>query len=290
MHELTSGLNFPEGPVALTDGSLLVGEIVTGSVARVASDGSITRVAECRGGVNGMAVGPDAHVYVCNNGGLRFEDYGTHIGPVALADDRIGGRIQRVDISTGTVTDLYCECDGAPLVSPNDLVFDGRGGFYFTDTADGLLFYGAADGSRVGRVASDLTFPNGVGLSPDGAHVYVAETYSGRLWRLTIEAPGVVANGGRQLLCQLDSAQFDSLAVDSEGNVCVATLTANGVTAISPSGTVVAEVGVPVTDPFVTNVCFGGDDMRTAYITASGTGRVFVTEWHCPGLVTAYRL
>ena len=290
MRELTSGLHFPEGPVALADGSLLVGEIVTGDIARVAADGTITRVAACRGGVNGMAVGPDAHVFVCNNGGLRFEDYGTHIGPVALADERIGGRIQRVDIATGTVTDLYTACDGAPLVSPNDLVFDGSGGFYFTDTAVGLLFYAAADGSQVRRVAGDLTFPNGVGLSPDGTRVYVAETYSGRLWCLTIEAPGLVVGGGRQLLCHLDGAQFDSLAVDREGNVCVATLTANGVTAFSPSGNVVAEVRVPVTDPFVTNICFGGDDLRTAYITSSGTGRVFETEWHCPGLATAYRL
>ena len=288
MRELTSGLHFPEGPVALTDGTLLVGEIVTGDIARVAPDGSITRVAECRGGVNGMAVGPDANVYVCNNGGLRFEDFGTHIGPVALADDRIGGRIQRVDLATGAVSDLYTECDGTPLVSPNDLVFDGRGGFYFTDTAVGALHYGAADGTGVIRIAAELTFPNGVGLSPDGTQLYVAETYSGRLWRFSVAAPGVV--GGSQLLCHLDGAQFDSLAVDGDGNVCVATLTANGVTAISPSGKVVAEVRVPSADPFVTNVCFGGDDLRTAFITSSGTGRVFVTEWHCPGLQTAYRL
>jgi gluconolactonase len=266
-----------------------VGEIVTGTIARVAVDGAITRVAECRGGVNGISIGPDGHAYVCNNGGLRFEDFGDHIGPVALADDRIGGRIQRVDLATGAVGDLYTECDGRPLVSPNDLVFDARGGFYFTDTAAGSLHYAAADGSAVGLVARDLTWPNGVGLSPDGAHVYVAETPTGRVWRFSIAQPGIPSGDGPQLLCHLDGAQFDSLAVDGDGNVCVATLSANGVTAISPSGEVVAEVRVPDTDPFVTNICFGGDDLRTAYITSSGTGRVFVTEWHCPGLPTAYR-
>jgi gluconolactonase len=290
MRELASGLQFPEGPVARTDGSLLVGEIETGTIAHVAADGSVTRVAHCRGGVNGMAIGPDERIYVCNNGGLRFEDFGTHIGPVALADENIGGRIQRVDLSTGAIDDLCTACDGAPLVSPNDLVFDGRGGFYFTDTAAGSLYYAAADGSVVERVARDLMWPNGVGLSPDGASVYVAETPTGRVWRFTLAGPGRVADGGRDLLCHLDGAQFDSLAVDSEGNVCVATLTANGVTAISPSGAVLAVVRVPVTDPFVTNICFGGDDLRTAYITVSGTGRVFATEWHCPGLPTAYRL
>ena len=289
MRELTSGLNFPEGPVALADGTLLVGEIATGTIARVTPDGSITRVADCRGGVNGMAIGPDSSVYVCNNGGLRFEDFGDHIGPVALADDSIGGRIQRVDVTTGSVADVYSQFDGAPLVSPNDLVFDERGCFYFTDTASGCLYYATADGSAIGRVASDLTFPNGVGLSPDGAHVYVAETYSGQVWRFTLAKAGIVAENGRHLLFHLDGGQFDSLAIDAEGNVCVATLTANGVTAIGPGGAVVAEVRVPVKDPFVTNICFGGDDLRTAYITSSGTGRVFVTEWHCPGLPTAYR-
>ena len=236
-----------------------------------------------------MAIGPDSSVYVCNNGGLRFEDFGDHIGPVALADDSIGGRIQRVDVDTGAVEDVYTEFDGTPLLSPNDLVFDDQGRFYFTDTASGCLYYAAA--RRVGhraRVTSDLTFPNGVGLSPDGANVYVVETFSGRVWRLVLAKAGIVAEGGQQLLCHPDSTQFDSLAIDSEGNICAATLTANGVTAISPSGEIVAEVRVPVKDPFVTNICFGGEDLRTAYITSSGTGRVFVTEWHCPGLPTAY--
>ena len=290
MRQLTSGLNFPEGPVALTDGNLLVGEIVTGTIARVAADGAITRLADCRGGVNGMAIGPDSSLYVCNNGGLRFEDFGDHIGPVALADENIGGRIQRVDFATGSVEDVYVEFDGTALVSPNDLVFDDRDCFYFTDTASGCCYYAAADGSGIACVASDLTWPNGVGLSPDGEELFVAETYSGRVWRLVLAKAGIVAEDGRQLLCHLDGAQFDSLAIDAEGNVCVATLTANGVTAIGPDGRVVAEIRVPVKDPFVTNICFGGDDLRTAYITSSGTGRVFVTEWHCPGLPTAHRM
>ena len=189
MRELTTGLNFPEGPVACTDGSLLVGEIQSGTIARVLPDGSLTRVATCRGGVNGMAVGPDTKIYVCNNGGLRFEDFGDHIGPVALADERIGGRIQRVDLTTAVVEDVYTECDGAPLVSPNDLVFDAQGSFYFTDTASGSLYYAAADGSQITRIASDLMWPNGVGLSPDGGHVYVAETPTGRVWRFTLARP-----------------------------------------------------------------------------------------------------
>src|SRR2546425_3738875 len=92
MRELTKGLNFPEGPVACADGSLLVGEIASGTIARVARDGSITRVANCRGGVNGMAVGPDGLIYVCNNGGRGFEEFGHHIRPPPPPREGFGGR------------------------------------------------------------------------------------------------------------------------------------------------------------------------------------------------------
>jgi gluconolactonase len=77
---------------------------------------------------------------------------------------------------------------------------------------------------------------------------------------------------------------FDSLAVDGDGNVCVATLglQSAGVTVISPSGEVVRQVLTG--DPITTNVCFGGDGLRTAYITLSGTGRLVSMQWPCAGL------
>ena len=134
--EIASGLEFPEGPIALADGSVLVVELLGHRLSRVLPDGAIETVAEIPGGPNGAAIGPDGAVYVCNNGGwLQFvEVNGVRIMGPPDWSAYIGGRIQRVDPDRGTVTDLYTECDGRPLRSPNDLVMDGHGGFWFTDT------------------------------------------------------------------------------------------------------------------------------------------------------------
>src|SRR5436309_2109554 len=94
--------------------------------------------------------------------------------------------------------------------------------------------------------------------------------------------------GGGVLLAGLAGYQlFDSLAVDGGGNVCVATLVNGGITVISPEGTVLEHV--PTGDPLTTNICFGGRDLRTAYITLSGTGRLLAAEWPRPGLRLAYQ-
>ena len=76
MREVTSGLQFPEGPVWMEDGSVLVVEIRRGTLTRVAPDGTKTVVAETGGGPNGAAIGPDGKVYVCNNGGFIWHDVG----------------------------------------------------------------------------------------------------------------------------------------------------------------------------------------------------------------------
>ena len=111
-----------------------------------------------------------------------------------------------------------------------------------------------------------------------------------RLFAFDIESPGVLGAPvhaffpGRVLHKFSGYERLDSLAVDSEGNVVVATLGTGCVTAVSPEGVVRAVVPVPEFDLMVTNVCFGGPDLRTAYITSSGLGRLYKTEWHCPGL------
>jgi SMP-30/Gluconolactonase/LRE-like region len=74
LREIASGLSFPEGPVALADGSILLVEIAAGRLTRIAPDGSKSTIAEMGGGPNGAAIGPDGKVYVCNNGGFRWHD------------------------------------------------------------------------------------------------------------------------------------------------------------------------------------------------------------------------
>jgi gluconolactonase len=294
------GLEFPEGPIALADGRVLVVEIKTGTLATMDPDGTVSRVATVGGGPNGAALGPDGKVYVCNNGGFVWHELDGIVAPGPQPDDYIGGRIQRVDIDTGEVEDLYTEVDGNPLRAPNDLVFDHQGGMWFTDhgirhgrSSDITgIYYAKADGSLVKEVVFPTEAPNGIGLAPDDAAVYWAETHTGRVLRRNITGPGEVEaiepfDFVTPCLAGLHGMQLlDSLAVDSDGNVCVATLINGGVTVISPKGEIVDFVATG--DIMTTNVCFGGPDLRTAYITVSSTGRLVSTPWPRPGLPLAY--
>lgn len=189
---------------------------------------------------------------------------------------------------------VYEACDGKRLVGPNDLVFDKQGGFWFSDhgcsTPDGrkngAIYYATADGAHISRQRDHLISPNGIGLSPDESVVYLADTMLGRLWAFDVEAPGQLGPGpgfgpGR-VVCNLPDYQLlDSLAVEAGGKVCVATIINGEITAFDPSGTT---EHVPVPDFLVTNICFGGPDMRTAWITASGTGKLYKARWPRPGL------
>jgi len=301
IHEITSGLEFPEGPIALDDGSVLVVEIKRGTLTKVASNGTRSVVAHTGGGPNGAAIGPDGKVYICNNGGFEWHEIAGLTLPGHQPANYIGGRIQRVDLANGRVEDLYTHCDGRALRGPNDLVFDADGGFWFTDhgkTRDRDrdrtgVFYARADGSLIREVIFPLDAPNGIGLSPDGKRLYVAETHTGRLWSWQVSGPGRVdagggfGPGGGTLVAGLPGFQlFDSLALDSTGNVCVATLVNGGITVISPDGGSIEHVALP--DPLTTNICFGGPDLRTAYITLSGTGRLVAMQWPRPGLKLHY--
>jgi gluconolactonase len=247
-------------------------------------------------------VGPDGAFYICNNGGCftPFEFEGLLLPGPFDPDRYIGGRIQRVDPSTGEVTDLYTEVDGNPLRAPNDVVFDHHGGMWFTD--HGIrhgrnsditgIYYARPDGSLVKEVVFPTEAPNGIGLAPDDSVVYWAETHTGRVLRRTITGPGEVEafapfDFAGPCLAGLPGMQLlDSMAVDGDGNVCVATLINGGVTVISPKGEVIDFVATG--DIMTTNVCFGGPDLRTAYITLSGTGRLVSTPWPRAGLKLAY--
>jgi gluconolactonase len=283
VREIASGLGFPEGPVAMDDGSVLVVEIAAGNLTRVSPSGEVAVAAHCGGGPNGAAVGPDGHVYVCNDGGLEFVTVDGIHQPVALAADNTGGSIQRVELDTGAVETVYTHCGDTAITATNDIVFDSSGRFYFVDTGAGAIYYADSAGSSIRRAAASLEFPNGMGLSPDGGRLYASETYSGRIWRWDVVEPGVLE--GRTLLYSTEGAHgWDGLAVDGDENVCAANLQRSGITVVGRDGRVRTEISVPWHDPFVTNVCFGGPDQRRAFITSSGRGRLYETEWPYPGL------
>ena len=280
---LAEGLQFPEGPIAMADGSVILVEIARGTLSRV-WDGKVEVVCDLGGGPNGAALGPDGAVYVANNGGG-----GLPAGARALAPQQ--GGIDRVDLTTGKGERLYDNVGDHPLSAPNDIVFDRDGGFWFTDfgRTSGRtrhlsgVYYGRPDGSRVEELSFGGTGYNGIGLSPDERTVYAAETHTGRLIAFDLVGPGQVVKGGRggRLVGTAPGrAFFDSLGVQANGDICVASI-ADGITTMSPSGVCRQ---TPLPDRMVTNICFGGPDLRDAFITMSGVGQLIRMRWPEPGL------
>ncbi len=300
--EITTGLRFPEGPIAMPDGSIILVEIERQTLSRVSPTGEVHVIAEMPGGPNGAAIGPDGRCYVCNNGGFEWlERDGKKLMTGLQHAGYETGSIQAVDLQSGAVQTLYTHSDQGQLRGPNDLVFDAHGGFWFTDLGKtrqrdmdrGFICYAKADGSECRQVIRAMVTPNGIGLSPDGSRLYAAETIPGRVWWWDLSAPGQVRlertgapNRGHLLVGLPGYQELDSLAVDGEGYVCVATLHNGGITAISPDGHDVTHVPMP--DTATTNICFGGDDLRTAYITLSESGRLVSTPWPRPGLALNY--
>jgi gluconolactonase len=283
MELIAEGLGFPEGPVVMADGSVIVVEIAASRISRCWS-GRRETLCDIGGGPNGAAIGPDGALYVCNNGGMDAATMSSAHGPGAE------GRIERLDLATGRFERVYESCDGIALQGPNDIVFDASGRMWFTDlgkTYDGIrtasgLFTALPDGLSITAINRDAVSYNGIGLSPDGSTIYVADTHQARLYRYehkvepqrpkwVATAPGHVA--------------FDSLAVTAAGNVCVGTLRNGGITTVTPDG---ATQFRPFDDRYVTNIAFGGADMMDAYLTLSTTGRLIKTRWDEPGLALAF--
>ena len=297
---ITDGLQFPEGPIAMPDGSVILVEIARGTLTRVSADGRAEVIATPGGGPNGAAIGPDGACYICNNGGFEWErdPASGGIRPVRQADDYVTGRIERFDLATGKIERLYDRCGDNKLNGPNDIVFDRKGNMWFTDLGKarprdmdrGAVYWAKADGSEIKEVIQPLTTPNGIGLSPDEKTLYVAETEAARLYGFAITGDGTVAKigfpesvtGGRLVTCDGGYRKFDSLAVEADGKVCVATLLTGGITVANPDGGT-AEF-VETGDPYTTNICFGGAGLRTAYLTLSWQGILVDCEWPRAGL------
>lgn len=331
---IASGLGYPEGPVAMADGSIVLVELEAGTLTRIAPEGTRSVIATLGGSPNGVAVGPDGRFYVCNSGGFDFVYFSPQGVPVpkgtaesiCVATDQPrgykGGSIQWVDGKTGQFGTLYSDFkysppkgpeETLPLKGPDDLVFDSTGGFWFTDWGKSRprerditgVFYANADGSAIKQVIFPLNAPNGIALSPDGTRLYVAETYTRRVLYWTLSAPGTLADPRRAGLPGLLTAHppeqgiLDSMKVDVEGNVYVATLLPKGnipgsngyITVISPAGEVLEfiEIALGSTfEPLPSNLCFGGPDRKTAFITCGGSGRLVSCRTQVAGLPPAW--
>jgi gluconolactonase len=296
---LATDLAFPEGPVVMPDGSVILVEIRAQQLTRVYPDGRKEIVAKIPGGPNGAAMGPDGKIYITNNGGFGwYPSRGTMMPGPPGPNDYIGGSLQRIDLQSGQVETLFTHCGEHRLNGPNDLVFDKDGGVWFTDLGKrrardmdvGGLYYMKPGATELTEQVHGVLPANGTGLSPDEKTVYVAETPTARLWAYDISEPGtvkprdVIYRGERgRPICGLGGYQmFDSLAVEASGNICVATLVSGCISVIAPDGKLVEQIETG--DRVTTNIAFGGPELRTAYITLSGRGELIAMDWPRGGL------
>lgn len=279
MEIVAEGLAFPEGPVVMADGSVIVVELAAGRITRC-WNGRSEVICAIGGGPNGAAIGPDGALYVCNNGGLDLVRFQNASGPGAE------GRIERVDLGTGRFERVFDGCDGTALQAPNDLAFDAEGRLWFTDlgkshngirTASGL-FTCLPDGSAISAIDRHALSYNGIGLSPDGSTVYCADTHQARLYRYDRK---VEPQRGTWVATAPGPVGFDSLAVTAAGNICVATLFNGGITTITPDGQTAKR---DFDDRYTTNIAFGGADLQDAFITLSSRGLLAKVRWDEPGL------
>ncbi len=293
-------LAFPEGPIWMEDGSIVLVEIALGQVTRVLPDGRKQVIAKPGGGPNGAAIGPDGALYVCNNGGFKWSMMDGLRIPGVQAADYETGRIERIDLSTGKVERLYQKIEGGSLSGPNDIVFDSTGGFWFTDlgkhndmgTTYGGLYYAKADGSSITCAVRGPNM-NGVGLSPDGKTVYTALTTERLVLAFDITGPGTVAPSplgaapGRIVTGYATRVFLDSMAIEANGNIAQATLLDHpGICSIHP--TTGAHEWFDFPDLLTTNIVFGGADMMDAWVCLSTTGKLAKCRWPRPGLKLAY--
>lgn len=289
IERLASGLEFPEGPAIGADGALYVTEIAGQRITRIGGDGTTSTYADTGGGPNGCAFGADGSLYICNNGGRWPTDMPS---TTSSGEPPVGpGTIRRVT-PDGSVDDAVTEIDGVALNSPNDICFDDHGGYYFTDPLWGGLEGGERDGGPVCYVAADGTsrrvaagigFPNGLGVRADGRMLIVCESLTGNLLSYLITAPGELSPSAKGNGMIGRRSVPDGFCFDVDGRLIVAGHNTSHLFVLDGTdGRPLDVIELPEEGP--TNCCFGGDDLRTLFVTSSDHGNVFALEWDRPGM------
>lgn len=250
---LSDGFSFTEGPAVDHDGNIYFTDQPNDKILRWSVDEKkMTVFSDNTGRANGLYFDLDGKLLACSdleNEIWRFDMMGGH--EVVLTD-----------------------FDGKKLNGPNDLWVHPSGGIYFTDPLykrdywkrdpemqqDGQHVYYLAPGStKAIRVDNSLQQPNGIIGTSDGRLLYVADIRAGKTYTFDIQADGTLTN--KRLFCEMGS---DGMTIDSKGNIY---LTGRGVTVFNPKGEKI--VNIPVDAQWTANVCFGGKDMKTLFITAS---------------------
>lgn len=251
LEKLAGDFVFTEGPTCDAAGNMFFTDQPNNRILKWSVDGKLSTFLEPAGRANGMHFDAQGNLLAC-------ADEKTELWSIT---------------PDGKHTVLAKTFEDKPLNGPNDVFPLPKGGLFFTDpfykrpwwdystAPQGVkqVYYLSADGKQLKRVTTDLVEPNGIIGTPDGKTLFVADLGSKKTWAYAIQADGSLAN--KRLFCELGS---DGMTVDKAGNLY---LTGKGVTVFDASGKQVAHIDVP--EAWTGNVCFGGKDHRTLFITAS---------------------
>jgi gluconolactonase len=250
LKKLAGGFEFTEGPAADAEGNVFFTDQPNNKIHKWSIDGELSTFHDSPGRANGL--------YFDKKGNL-----------LACAD--LNNELWSIDPS-GKVTILVKDHKGKKLNGPNDLWIHPKGGIYFTDPfykrpywdrgpmeQDGQhVYYLAPDRKQLIRGTDDLVQPNGIIGTPDGKLLYVADIGDRKTYVYRINEDGTLSN--KKLFCSMGS---DGMTIDNQGNIY---LTGKGVTVFNSAGEKIEQIDVPA--GWTANVCFGGEDRDTLFITA----------------------
>lgn len=260
-----------EGPAMARDGTFYFTDVPGGRIFRITPDGELSLFVEYDGEPNGIKIHRDGRLFV--------------------ADYRNG--ILIIDLLTKRIETFVKQVANERLRGPNDLAFAANGDLYFTDQGNsdvlrpnGRVVKVTPDG-RPQIIASDIPSPNGLVVSPDQAWLYLAVTRTNTIWKLPLEVPpglaghAEVGTSGVWVYLQGGTGP-DGMTVDSAGNVLVAHTGLGCVWVFSPLGEPLHRINT-CAGLSISNLVFGGEDMKTLYITESSTGSILTAQMPVAG-------
>jgi gluconolactonase len=255
LEKLAGGFAFTEGATCDKNGNVFFVDQPNDRIMEWSVDGKLSTFLQPSGHANGMMFDANGNLIACAD---------EHNQLWSIAPDK-------------TVTVLVTNFDGKYLNGPNDVWIAPNGGMYLTDPfyrrkwwdhtlmalTNQPVFYLSPDRKKLFPVANDLKKPNGITGTPDGKILYVADIQGDKTWRYDILPDGSLTN--KTLFVAKGS---DGMTIDENGDlVMCATGTTNGVSIFNPAGKLIDHIDVP--EKWSANVCFGGKDRRTLFITAS---------------------
>jgi len=271
------GIPFAEGPVWCPDGTVVATSVAAGALFRVRPEsGTVERIAVTSGGANGAALAADGSILVTQNGGIDFSKIpGVFATFPAYVPATPGLQLARPD---GTVS--YLADTG--FRGPNDLAITPAGTVYFTDPGHfpppdesaGRVMVLARDGN-VTTFADGFYFCNGIAFEPDGTVVVVERRGLQRVY----------PDGSRDwVVAKLGQGGGDGFCLDADGRFYVASTIEHGIRVVDSDGTILDFLPVEG-EGLTTNCCFGGDDLRTLFVTDAIPGDLVAFEgMPTPGL------